>query len=339
MKLSLVQINKHQGNETFYLRSYDKKTRKTSYRSLHTTSRIEAERILAKETAKNYGNTNATAPTIRNTLDSFFDTVEIRKGSARTLSNYRTQLEPLEDFFKAKRIKVITDFTPEDANAFIAQFKEHKSSTITQRIKCCRLLFKWAKKIWKLQIENPFSEIRMPRTRSKEKSFWKPEQIKAIIEATHKPDMRFLFSLMAYAGLRFFEAQKVSWSDFSGEFLKVWGKGEKFAKLPISNKLKNEIQKYLNGKEQPSEGEIFTDKLTNTLANRAVKNSCILAGIKFEGVANCHRFRHSFASNLIGAGASVVSVQRLMRHSTAAITLSVYSHILKEDLNKDVELI
>ena len=188
-------------------------------------------------------------------------------------------------------------------------------------------------------MENPFSEIRMPRTRSKEKSFWKPEQIKAILEATHKPDMRFLFSLMAYAGLRFFEAQKVSWSDFSGEFLKVWGKGEKFAKLPISNKLKNEIQKYLNGKEQPSEGEIFTDRLTNTLANRAVKNSCILAGIKFEGVANCPRFRHSFASNLIGAGASVESVQRLMRHSTAAITLSVYSHILKEDLNKDVELI
>ena len=36
---------------------------------------------------------------------------------------------------EAKRIKVITDFTPEDANAFIAQFKEHKSSTITQRIK------------------------------------------------------------------------------------------------------------------------------------------------------------------------------------------------------------
>lgn len=339
MKLSLVQINKHQGNETFYLRSYDKKTRKTSYRSLHTTSRIEAERILAKETAKNYGNTNATAPTIRNTLDSFFDTVEIRKGSERTLSNYRTQLEPLEDFFKAKRIKVITDFTPEDANAFIAQYKGHKSSTITQRIKCCRLLFKWAKKIWKLQMENPFSEIRMPRTKSKEKSFWKPEQIKAILEATHKPDMRFLFSLMAYAGLRFFEAQKVAWSDFSGEFLKVWGKGEKFAKIPLSNKLKKEMEVFLHGREKPDEGKIFSDKLTNTLANRSVKKSCILAGIKFEGTANCHRFRHSFASNLIGAGASVVSVQRLMRHSTAAITLSVYSHILKEDLNKDVELI
>ena len=143
---------------------------------------------------------------------------------------------------------------------------------------------------------------------------------------------------MAYAGFRFFEAQKAVWGDFEGDSIKVMGKGGKFAKVPVSSKLRAEMGRFLDGQQKPDSGAVFSDRVTNTATNREVNKACAAAGIKYEGRANCHRFRHSFASNLLRGGASVVTTQRLLRHSTPMITLSVYSHVLKEDLTDAVNL-
>jgi integrase len=40
-----------------------------------------------------------------------------------------------------------------------------------------------------------------------------------------------------------------------------------------------------------------------------------------------HDLRHFYASGLIAAGCDVVTVQRALGHSTAAITLTTYSHL------------
>jgi integrase len=40
-----------------------------------------------------------------------------------------------------------------------------------------------------------------------------------------------------------------------------------------------------------------------------------------------HDLRHFYASGLIRAGCDVVTVQRALGHSTAAITLTTYSHL------------
>lgn len=335
MKLSVIQKNIKRGSSTWYLREQCKEG--VRLRSLHTDSRIEAERILAKETAAKLGNTYVTAPGVQEANDRFLDYVEIQHGRQKTYTNYSSMLKPLISFFRTKRIKTVADFNNVLANEFICNFKDLKKSTVRQRVKTLRLFFKWIIKTWDLKNENPFKEIQLPNLKSKEKSFWKPDQVQAILDATERPDLRLLFALMGYAGLRFFEAEKVAWSDIQGGFLKVWGKGEKFAKIPISNKLNGEILRYR--KTAVPGGSRLFQRITNTEANRAIKKACTLSRIDFEGAANCHRLRHSFASNLIGAGASIVSVQRLLRHSSAAITLGVYSHILKEDLNKDVELI
>ena len=339
MKISIVRLHLASGNRTFSLRYYDRESGKTTYRSLKTSSRVEAERELARVTAREFGNTLADCPGFGEALEAFLRYTEMSKGYGKTLVNYSSQLRPLVDFAMRKRIGALNGLTNALASEFVCNYIGRKPNTIRQKVKCCRLFFKWCIGNWKLKIDNPFSSVVMPRLKPTEKGFWKPEQVGAILDATESREMRLLFSLMAYAGLRFFEAQKACWNDFDGKFLKVVGKGNKFARLPVSHKLTGEILRFLDGKGRPKDGRIFTDRLTNTEANRAVKRACLKSGIKFVGIANCHRFRHSFASNLIGAGASIVSVQRLMRHSSASITLNVYSHILKEDLNNDVELI
>ena len=58
---------------------------------------------------------------------------------------------------------------------------------------------------------------------------------------------------------------------------------------------------------------------------------------KFEGVITHHRFRHSFASNLIRSGVNIKVVQQLMRHESIQITLNTYSHLLDYDLSDAIE--
>ena len=243
-----------------------------------------------------------------------------------------------------KGLDSIADLSNDLANEFICNYKHAKPNTKAQKVKVCRLFFKWACKNWELKADNPFKSVSYPKIKKTEKSFWTPDQVEKILDAKQEdkdtpslsPEFRFCIAIMAYAGFRFFEAQKADWSDFEGDFIKVTGKGGKFAKVPVSAKLRAEMERYLGGQQKPDAGAIFSDKVTNTATNRAIKKACAAAKIKFEGRANCHRFRHSFASNILRSGASVVTTQRLLRHSTPTITLSVYSHVLKEDLTDAV---
>lgn len=338
MKYEIEQKNKSKGIFTWYLRWYDPKTKAMRYKSLKTENRNEARRLLLQKNGEMMGEDWAKAPTFRKAFMAFLDDTEMTKGDGLTIRNYRSQLSPLVNFADECGLQSITGLSFDLANEFICKFKGLKPNTIAQKLKVCRLFFKWAFKTWDLKAENPFSRIKYPKIRKNEKSFWTPEQVEKILDSEKDKEFRFCFALMAYAGFRFFEAQKAVWGDFEGDFIKVMGKGGKFAKVPVSAKLRAEIGRFLDGQQRPDSGAVFSDRVTNTATNREVKKACARAKIKYEGRANCHRFRHSFASNLLRGGASVVTTQRLLRHSTPMITLSVYSHVLKEDLTDAVNL-
>ena len=338
MKYDLEQKNKSKGILTWYLRWYDPKAKAMRYKSLKTENRNEAHRILLQKNGELMGRDWAKAPGFQKAFFAFLDDTEMTKGDGKTITNYKSQLRPLVNFADECGLQSITELSFDLANEFICRYKGLKPNTIAQKLKVCRLFFKWAFKTWDLKAENPFSRIKYPKIRKTEKSFWTPEQVEKILDAEQDKEFRFCFAIMAYAGFRFFEAQKAAWGDFEGDFIKVMGKGGKFAKVPVSSKLRAEIGRFLDGRQMPGSGAVFSDKVTNTATNREVKKACAAAGIKYEGRANCHRFRHSFASNLLRGGASVVTTQRLLRHSTPMITLSVYSHVLKEDLTDAVNL-
>lgn len=345
MKYDIEQKNKAKGINTWYLRWYDTKAKAMRYKSLKTDNRNKAYKILLQKNGELMDRDWAKAPGFQKAFFAFLDDTEMTKGEGKTITNYRSQLRPLVKFADEKRLETLTELSFDLANEFICRYKGLKPNTIAQKLKVCRLFFKWAFKTWDLKTENPFSRIKYPIIRKTEKSFWTPEQVEKILDAEQEknkpslsPEFRFCIAIMAYAGFRFFEAQKADWSDFEGHFLKVTGKGGKFAKVPVSAKLRAEIERFLDGQQMPGSGAIFSGKVTNTATNRAIKKACADSGIKYEGRANCHRFRHSFASNLLRGGASVVTTQRLLRHSTPMITLSVYSHVLKEDLTDAVNL-
>ena len=172
--------------------------------------------------------------------------------------------------------------------------------------------------------------VKAPKLQKRKKDFWTPEQVDAILDAAPSADFRLFWSLMAFAGLRQAEAVAFGPSSLTDDGrLHVVGKGDKEAFIPVSGRLGREISRHGNISDGMFEKPEFKYSRSNVVLREAVSRS----GIKSEGESNNHRFRHSFASNLLRSGkVNVKSVQQLMRHENVQITLDTYSHLLQEDL-------
>ncbi|MHA7987626.1 tyrosine-type recombinase/integrase [Rathayibacter sp. CAU 1779] len=57
----------------------------------------------------------------------------------------------------------------------------------------------------------------------------------------------------------------------------------------------------------------------------------------FPAILSLHDLRHTAASLAISAGASVLAVQRMLGHASAAMTLDTYSDLFEGDLDKVAE--
>lgn len=184
------------------------------------------------------------------------------------------------------------------------------------------------REIAKRNIRNP-AEILRPRKKvDAERDFWTPGQVDRILDRAPDKRRRLLWAFMAFAGLRIHEALKAVPSDIRDGFLHVVGKGGKFAKVPLSSRMRSELDR-VGWKWD------FSGLTRDTYAVEKAAKEAVPEG--FPGKANNHRFRHSFASNLVRGGANPKAVQRLMRHSSIQTTLAIYSHVLQDDLSGELE--
>jgi len=71
--------------------------------------------------------------------------------------------------------------------------------------------------------------------------------------------------------------------------------------------------------------------LYDTVIQKAVKQAIRKAGIVKQ--ANCHTFRHSFATHLLESGYDIRTVQELLGHKNVEITM-IHTHILKQGVKE-----
>lgn len=325
LRLTLCQRNKSRGIKVWYARIYDTETKRVRYESLGTTRKSEAFELMTAKKAAGEFSAAGDAPTLGQAFKEYLAAIKAEGSGRGTLECAEIATKGLESLLTCK----VTELDKKRLlDAFNARNGGLKASTYNTKAAYVKAAVNRCLEIHGIEIRNPAEIIKARKRVNAERDFWTPEQVDRILDRAPDRAHRLLWAFMAFAGLRIHEALKTTPADIRDGFLCVTGKGGKFAKVPVSSRLRSELDRA--GWKWDFLGTVWPRKALEKAAAAAIPEG-------FPGKANNHRFRHSFASNLIRGGANPKAVQRLMRHSNIQTTLAIYSHVLQDDLSGELE--
>lgn len=198
-------------------------------------------------------------------------------------------------------------------------------------------------------------QIELGKTRDRSIKFLTQEQLQRLLQAPDLNDIkglrnRTILEMLFSTGLRVSELVKLNQDSINLKTREfgVVGKGGKARVVFLSVRSASFLDKYLKErhdtykplfirhtiKTEPSiDGEKL--RLTVRTIERIVERYARIAGIPMR--IGPHTLRHSFATDLLQAGADLRSVQELLGHSNVATT-QIYTHVTNPQLKKTYEL-
>ncbi|KXT76852.1 site-specific integrase [Streptococcus sp. DD12] len=171
------------------------------------------------------------------------------------------------------------------------------------------------------------------------------------LELGASPDWDWMILLIAKTGLRFSEALALTPLDFDFNHqtlsvTKTWDYKRNTGFLPTKNmssirKVPIDWQTVIQFselvKDLPEDQPIFVHgPIWNSTPNKRLERHCQHVHIP---VISLHGLRHTHASILLFAGASIASVARRLGHSSMTTTQKTYLHIIAELENKDIDIV
>lgn len=208
-----------------------------------------------------------------------------------------------------------------------------------------------------LILKDPTKKIIMKGSKPREKKIkylnqYQLHQLIEDLDLSPEPNWDWMILIMAKTGLRFSEALGLTPKDFDFSMQtvsvsKTWDykNGGGFAptknkssvrKVRIDWQTATQFGNLING--LPEDKPIFVKDGTdvyNSTANAVLERHCMKLGIP---TISIHGLRHTHASLLLYAGASIASVARRLGHSNMTTTQKTYLHIIQELENQDVDV-
>ena len=188
--------------------------------------------------------------------------------------------------------------------------------------------------------------LRKRQNRPRKDGTFKPVSIPLRIQAQLAGDGRnaaLLYRLMLESGLRLNEARCLTWADLDLEAKTISLRAEttkngRADTLPIAPALLAALT--ARKRELKATEGAPVVRITSRVL-KAFNADLDAAGIEKKDAAgrtvDLHALRHTFGTRLMRNGADVKTIQALMRHSTAAITLGIYVHRDKGQMAAAVE--
>lgn len=285
-------------------------------------------------------------------LNDFLYYNEIILGkSSNTIRSYKNDLNQLieyllknENIDSFDRVEVMT---LRSYIFYLNYAKKSSKRTINRKISAIRSFFDYLVSVDKLE-ENKAIYVNTPKFENKLPSFLTKEDMAKLRTVVIANDLiglrdRAIIEMLYSSGLRSFELLDLmeAMIDFKNREVRVIGKGNKERITFFSMTAKKYLEEYIATKKANNKYNkdiVFSNargaKLTTRSLRRIIEAYAIKSGIQKE--VSPHTFRHSFASELLNAGADIRYVQELLGHSSIATT-QFYTHISKKKL-RDVYL-
>lgn len=216
---------------------------------------------------------------------------------------------------------------------------------------------------------NPMDNILVPRKRNHQKAekenFLDRYQLKeflGMVKQNETFSIHTMFHVLAYTGLRKGELVSLTWSDidFTNQTLSInktgyYLNGEPYITTTKTNKStriisvddstisllkqwKLEQKKFLLSRGipiKPDKKQLIFSNNSNNLIHNAFLNETLRKYPQYN--ITPHGFRHTHASLLFEAGASIKQVQERLGHTNINTTLEIYTHVTKEAEKESAE--
>jgi len=301
---------------------------------------------------------NSTKPIIKHIPD-FLDYCEIEKGlSDNTQKNYGRYLKKFTDWLLITEKKDLLphELTPEevwDYRLYLARFKDIKNkplSKLTQNYYLIALRALLTFFTDKDIISLPADKIKLSKEAQKEKNikFLTLDQIEKLLLAPNVENLsglrdRAILESLFSTGLRIAELVALNKEQFKNLEnkndleLSIVGKGNHPRTVYFSKRALDWVKKYLKTRGNENKAlfinyrsrKALEDRLTPRSIERIVKKYATLANIPF--FTTPHTLRHSYATDLLGQGVDLRTIQEFLGHRNIATT-QIYTHVTNKRL-------
>lgn len=285
-------------------------------------------------------------------IDEFLDYLSVEKGcSPLTIRNYKHYLTRLLVWLNAKKINAkledIKQDTIHDFRAYLAKLGLGKKTQGYHAI-ALRSFLKWL-------IRNDYQvmapdKIELPKTPDRQVKFLNGEQVDRLLNAPNMSDIqgirdKAILEVLFSTGLRVSELTglDIDKIDFERREFGITGKGGRARVVFLSSRATEYLKKYLAERKDHFKPLFIRHKghvdptmednkmrLTPRSVERLVKK--YVRKIKLSVEITPHGIRHSFASDLLNAGADLRSIQEMLGHKNISTT-QIYTHVTNKQLH------
>jgi integrase/recombinase XerC/integrase/recombinase XerD len=268
-----------------------------------------------------------------------------RKYSPHTIRAYKRILEAFLDFLPKET--EVESLSADLMREWLWEIKENKKATATQS-QAVACLKSFGKNLVRLNLlkHNPAMNIKTPKKPKRLVSFLSQKEIKEPFNAEDFPlRARTLLELLYGTGIRISECANLKWEsvNFVDGLVRVFGKGSKERIVPITKESIKWLNRYKNfqiknGVPCSPKNFIFSKNGQEPLNVRNLYRDIhgILRCAGWEGKASPHVLRHTFATHLLENGANIITVQKLLGHSSPNTT-QIYTHVSAEMLKNSLK--
>ena len=273
--------------------------------------------------------------------------LELHRNQVRpkAFASYRAHIERLIKVFGVAKVKNISS---EDIEKFSAQLQgENLAAATTGRtITLLKSIFEKGIQWGYLSI-NPARHIKKPKAQKKEMEFLNPDEIRLVLKHTDKR-YQALIMTACYTGMRQSELLGLQWGDVDFESGKIYVRrtlqqGQFYEPKTHSSRravvvppmlveaLKIHRTQQSVELEENEHDLVFTNTKGRPINGRNLTRRVFESALKRAGLRKVgfHALRHSYVSLLLSQGESIKFISRQVGHSSAKLTLDVYSHIME----------
>jgi site-specific recombinase XerD len=301
-----------------------------------------------------------TSTQIGQKINEFLDYLQVERGSSPlTIRNYRHYLSRFEHWMNNEHIREnLSDINPDVVRRFriyLSNLPGEKGNLMTRRTQgyhaiALRSFLKWL--IKNDEVVMAPEKIDLPKVEERAVKFLTGEQVDRLLNAPSQDSIqgkrdKAIMEVLFSTGLRVSELTKLDRDKINLETREfgITGKGGKTRVVFLSSRATDWLIKYLNNREDHFKPLFIHHKgsadpttpdekmrLTPRSVQRMIKKYSHKMKLPMD--VTPHVMRHSFATDLLNAGADIRSVQEMLGHKNISTT-QIYTHVTNRQL-KDI---